>query len=134
MDEGKGTSAGDLMELYSVLVGQVQNYNSIIWQVPMALVAANFVALDYSTSQNPWALFALVVFNFAIIYAFYKMTVRQRAIIMATKAVEARLGSDYGDCIPKFKKRGVSAPRLLIWVLALLNAALLAYAVLPILT
>lgn len=130
MDEGKSTSIGDLLELYNVLVGQVQNYNGIIWQIPIALIVANFVALDYCTARNPWALFALFVFSCALIYAFYKMVVRQRVIIVATKVAEAKLSSSYGECIPKFKKHGVSAPMLLVGILAALNVALLAYAVL----
>ena len=117
----------NLIKLYAILIDQLQSYNNLIWQIPAALVVANFVALD-SSDYNPWACLALAVFNGAMVYAFYKMVVRQRSIVIATKAVERRLSEDYGDGIPKFRKHKISAPRLVLGVLAALDLLQLAYA------
>jgi hypothetical protein len=126
MRKPQRASKKDLIDLYTLLVGQLQNYNGIIWQIPVALVAANFVALDYAQGK-PWALLPLAIFNGVMIYAFYKMVVRQSAIIEATRSAERRLALDYGDVIPSFRKHGFSAPCALVVVLSMLDIALLIY-------
>ena len=116
------------IKLYALLVDQIQKYNSIIWQVPTALIAANFFAID-RFSSNPWPLLALFVFNSVLIYAFHRMVTQQRAVISAAKYSEVELRKVYDAFIPSFSDAKVRAPRLFVISLGVLNACLFVYAI-----
>ena len=114
------------IKLYTLLVDQIQKYNSIIWQVPTALIAANFFAIDKFISYPP-LLLALALFNAVLIYAFYRMVIQQRAIIDAARQSEAELKKTYNAFIPSFSVTKIRAPRLFVYTLSLLDACLFAF-------
>ena len=116
------------IKLYALLVDQMQKYNSIIWQVPTALIAANFFAIDKFIS-NPVLLFALTVFNTVLIYAFHRMVTQQRAIIDAARRSETELKETYSTFIPSFSETKMRAPRLFVIALGALNVCLFIYAI-----
>ena len=116
------------LKLYGLLVDQLQKYNSLIWQVPTALVAANIFALD-KLAGRPFALLAVWLFNAALIFTFYKMVMRQRAVITAAQSAEAQVRQAWPHFIPTFTPSKVPAPSLFVWTLVLLDALLLIYCV-----
>lgn len=120
------------LKLYGLLVDQLQKYNSIIWQAPTALVAANILALD-RLEAHPLLLLAVSLFNAALILAFYKMVLQQRALIAAARSAEARLRRAWPEFIPTFTPSKIRAPSVFVWTLAILDACLLIYSVLKIL-
>ena len=117
------------INLYLALVDQIQKYNSIVWQAPTALLAANILALD-KFSSNPFMLLVLSIFNATLIFAFYKMVAQQRTIIDASKAAEEILKATWPNFVPQFKKSKVSAPHLFVWTMGLLNLVLFVKALL----
>lgn len=122
-----GTGIGDNhINLYTALIDQLQKYNTIIWQGPTALIAANFFALDKFCS-NPLLLFVLFIFNSVLIYSFHRQVINQRVIINTTKKAEDELRKTFGIFIPKFPEPKVKAGSLLIWTLYMLNLMLLVY-------
>jgi hypothetical protein len=116
------------IKLYNILVEQLQKYNTVIWQIPTALVAANFLAIDKFLSR-PFLLFAISIFDAALIYVFQRMLVQQRAIISATQQSEKELREDFRPFIPDFPKKKINAPTIFLATLWILNAALFAYSV-----
>ncbi|MBI5054492.1 MAG: hypothetical protein HZC38_04450 [Chloroflexi bacterium] len=116
------------IKLYTLLVDQMQKYNSIIWQVPTALIVANFFGIDKFIS-NPAILFALFVFNTVLIYAFDRMVTQQRAIIDAARRSETELRNTYNTFIPSFSETKMRAPRLFVITLGALNICLLVYVI-----
>ena len=120
------------IKLYGILVDQLQKYNTIIWQIPTALVAANFLAIDKFHSNSP-LLLALSLFNASLIYVFQRMIAQQRAIIKATKSAEAKIKNRYATFIPTFPSKVVPAPKIFLCVIWLLNTVLLLYSVIGIL-
>ncbi len=116
------------IKLYTVLVDQLQKYNTIIWQVPIALMAANILALDKLLSK-PVFLLAISIFNAALIFAFYKMVTQQRVLIEASRSAENELKKNWLEFIPDFKPSKIRAPRLFVWILSLLNLGLFIYSV-----
>lgn len=119
------------VKLYSVLVDQLQKYNTIIWQIPTAIMAANVLALD-KLSSTPAFLLAVSIFNAALIFAFYKMVTQQRAIIDASRSAENELRKIWPAFIPNFKPSKFRSPGLFVWTLGLLNLCLFIYSVLRI--
>lgn len=114
------------IKLYSILVDQLTKYNTIIWQIPTALFAANILVLEKMISK-PYFVLTIFIFNSSLIFAFYKMIVQQRAIIDSVQNAEKTLKAVYPDFIPEFKVSKVRAPRLFVWTLSLLNMSLFAY-------
>lgn len=116
------------IKLYNLLVDQIQKYNTIIWQVPTALVAANFFALDKFLG-NPTLLLVLSIFNAVLIYAYHRMIIQQRAIINASQNAEDELKKVYQTFIPEFHRAGIRAPSLLAYSLWVIDFYLFVYAV-----
>ncbi len=116
------------IELYSLLVDQIQKYNSIIWQAPTALVIANLLVIENFIS-SPILLLVISIFNFGLIYAFNRMIIQQRAIINSTKTVEKLLRNKYPEFIPRFSKTKLHAPILLVIILYLLNLFLVIFSI-----
>jgi len=73
---------------------------------------------------------ALAIFNFAMVFAFHRMVVRQGEIIEATKKAQQDLcEKGFSAYVPVFKDRLPSARHRLVEVMLVLNFALLAYGV-----
>lgn len=115
------------LKLYNLLVDQIQKYNAIIWQVPTALIAANFFALD-KFFGNPAILLVLSIFNGVLIYAYHRMIIQQCAVIDATRKAEDDIKGAYPDFIPEFRRTGIRAPSLLVYSLWILDFCLFIYA------
>lgn len=114
------------VKLYTALVDQLQRYNTVIWQAPTALLAANVLALDKFRAV-PAAVVALSFLNAAIIFAFFKMVVQQQRIIEATRRAEDILKTHFNAFIPVFRPSSLRAPRLMVLTLTTLNLLLLFY-------
>jgi len=99
--------------------------SAILWQAP-ALAAANILAID--KLPNPLIALALATFNGAMIYAFWRMVVRQSEITSKTNEAEDALKDTYGAFVPRFEKSGVSSRFMLVSVMAVLDVGLLIYA------
>ncbi len=81
------------IKLYSLLVDQLQRYNTIVWQLPTALLALNLVVVGQLANQpgQPWWLLGVAAFDGSMVYGFRKIVMRQSALIRATKLAEDRL-------------------------------------------
>jgi hypothetical protein len=119
-------SEDNQIKLYSLLIDQLTKYNTIIWQVPIALFGANILVFD-KASTKPYFVLAMIVFNASFIFAFYKMVAQQRAIIDAAREAERELKVISKGLVPDFKSSKLSAPFLFVWILSSLNIALLLY-------
>ena len=60
------------IKLYALLVDQLQRYNTIIWQFPTALFAANVLAVDRLANQPLWLLFVALL-NLSMIFGFKRI-------------------------------------------------------------
>ncbi len=116
------------LKLYFALVDQLQRYNSIIWQAPTALLAANILAVERFRSF-PLLLLPVAFVNATLIFAYHRMVVQQAAIIDATRKAEGKLRNAYPDYVPSFKQSKIRAPRLMVWTLAMLDVALAVYSI-----
>jgi hypothetical protein len=116
------------IKLYISLADQLNKNNTIIWQVPTALILANLLVLDKS-HLKPFLLFALSIFNGVLIYAYHRMIVGQYAIAEAKKKIECELKKTFNIFIPEFPepKMKAEAGKLLIWTLWILNIVLFIY-------
>lgn len=109
------------IKLYSLLVDQIQKHTTVLWQFPVALLAADAFALD-KLAEKPLAMFLVGLSNFALAYSFLRLVMQQRCIIDATKLVEKDWQSGfYKTYIPNFS----SVPRPLrasVWLSVMLFA------------
>ena len=121
-------SEDNKMKLYGYLIDQLTKYNTIIWQIPTALFAANILVLDKMISK-PYFIITIVIFNSSLVFAFYKMIVQQRAIIEAVRKAEKSLRVNYIDFIPNFKISKIRATWLFVWTLGSLNLILFLYSI-----
>jgi len=83
------TTSGDHITLYGLLTDQVQKYNTLIWGLPIGLLAVNILALDKFLT-NGYVLIILVIFNLAILFAHFKMIWHQKILINASMAAEKK--------------------------------------------
>lgn len=111
-----------------MLVEQLHRYNTIFWQFPLALGAANLVAIQ-AYVRTPPLMLVLALISAPLIYALYKMYRTQDAIIRATRKAEEELRKHAPDFIPEFSPRWASAMPVVVVVLAILDIALLLYGV-----
>jgi hypothetical protein len=116
------------LKLYGLLIDQFQKYNTILWQAPAALVAANTFALD-RLRDKPSILLALAIFNGAFIYALWRVVGASRRIIDTMKTAQEDLLRDFPSYIPKFNERAGRSPELLLIVMWVLDGGVALYAV-----
>ena len=116
------------IKLYGVIVDQLHRCTSILWQAPIVLVAANVLALD-RLYERPWAVLALGLFDAAFIFGLHKIVLRQRSLVVARRRAENMLGDEgLADFVPKFEASRLSAPRVMLIALWLLDGDLLGWA------
>jgi hypothetical protein len=89
------------LKLYDMLLDQLQKHTTIFWQFPVALFAADFLAVD-KFLRHPKLLFGIFLINLALVYAFHCMVFYQSAIIDATRLAESRLRETNKDFIPQY--------------------------------
>ena len=116
------------VKLYGFLTDQLHKHQTIIWQLPLALIAANTFAIDKFHS-TPLMLLAVSAFDTAFIYVFQRMIFSQRGIIEACRVAERELRKEFPDFVPVFQTKRVPAPFLFLVALWLLVFALFAYSV-----
>jgi hypothetical protein len=76
------------LKLYSILVKQFQGYQSLIWQIPTALLVANFFVLEKFYNKSI-PLIALL-FNFGLIFVFQRMIINQHLIMMSLRSAKKK--------------------------------------------
>jgi len=116
------------VRLYVALVDQLHKYNSIIWQAPTALLAANAFAFNY-LRLLPLFLLGLSALDAALVFAFHKMVVQQKRIIAATQTAEEELKKRYPAFVPSFQPSRVRAPDVMVLTLVALNLCILIYSI-----
>lgn len=117
------------IKLYNMLLEQLMKYESTIWQIPTALVLGNFLAIGNFLSQ-PFPLAALAIFNFGLIFVFYRMIKAQEKIITAVRGAEEELRKSFSTFLPNFSARHkVYSPRLFTIILWLLELGFVIYIV-----
>jgi len=125
------------LRLYSLLVDQIHKYATIFWQFPTALLAANAFAIDKFLNEPPGILFGVALVDLALIYAFHRLILYQRAIIKAAKKAEIHFRrTQLKEFVPNFPRFSRFTPRATGMLLLVLYAAaisLLGYSVIPIL-
>ncbi len=118
--------------LYSSLTEQLFKHQAVIWQIPIALIVGNFVVLEKFYS-NLYVLWSLALFNFGLIFVWYRMIKSQKVIIKATRKAEKHFNEFYkgiyDDFLPDFGKKGhhVFAPYLFLFILTSLEIFLIIY-------
>ena len=117
----------DDLRLYLALVDQIQKYNTILWQVPTALMAANLLALD-RFANNGGVLLVLAIFDAVLIFAFYRLVQQQSILIRTSRQAEKALSGAHAQYVPAFPERSISARWLLVGTLVVGNLALVGYA------
>jgi hypothetical protein len=121
------------LKLYLGLVDQLQKHMTILWQFPMALLAANAFALDRFL-QQPFMVLALAIVDGVFTYALHRVVIQQHAIINATKAREEIFRqTGYSGFFPEFSTVKVGGPLLIIYMLWCLTASLAVFALIKIL-
>lgn len=120
-DDGKLDDTA--IKLYSLLVDSLHKYNSVIWQIPAALLAVNTFALD-KFSKDGVLLLALAFFDIALVYTFQRMVTSQQKIIAAARKAENEFKKNYDALIPEFKEGCLRAPKVMVFVLWFLVVAL----------
>ena len=90
------------LKVYTMLVDQIQKYNTILWQFPAAVLAANFLALD-KFSPRPHILFCVAALDCILAYVFQRLVAQQKAIIKASRNMESVLKlTSYAEFVPNF--------------------------------
>jgi len=113
--------------LYSLLIDQLQRYNSIVWQVPTALMAADVIALQ-QLQDRPIAMLGVSQVSLVLSFAYYRMVRQQGAIIQATQQAETSLRETHNAFIPQFSQSVVSARWLIVLGLTVFNIGLVVHA------
>lgn len=117
------------LKLYALLVDQLTKYNSIIWQFPTALLAAN--ALIIAKSIGHWLPIALLgVVNIPFAHAFHRLIRAQNALIASAKVAESVLLKEHPDFVPIFPTGGLRATTLMRCLMWLVPCGLLTYSLL----
>jgi hypothetical protein len=114
------------IKLYSLLVDQLLKYQRIIWQIPTALVLGDFLVIE-KFKHDPYVLLGLILYNFGLLYVFYRMIKNQSYLIDATRKAESILVTNYKDFLPHFKRPKISGPILFIRILIFLELFFLGY-------
>lgn len=114
------------IELYKLLLDQIQKYNTILWQFPTILSIANIIALFSIRDLNTIDANAITVFAIAdlgLAYAFTKMVITQSKIIDTAKEAEEELRNirGYENFVPYLEDHhSPSARWVLVWILWIL--------------
>ncbi len=131
MDEKVKTEKLELIKLYKVQLGSLQAYNTIIWQLPTALFAANAFAFD-KLSSTPEAFILIAVINYAQLLGVFPRHINNfQSVRDAVIEIEKKLSLSDAYAVPKFKVPTIKSPDIIKWALVLANTALLAYGVSP---
>lgn len=116
------------LDLYKLLVDQIQKYSTIVWQFPTALFAANTLAVD-KFLKSPQLLLALAIADVALVFAFQRLVSHQRTVIDAARKAEAILRqTKVAALIPDFRAPTIRATTVTLIALWAMTGALAIYA------
>jgi hypothetical protein len=115
------------LKLYAMLVEQLHKYVTVFWQFPLALLAANFLALDKFLC-HPKIMFGVSLVDCVFVFAIRRLVINQRCIITAIRKAEAILSTTgYDAFIPKFGRPKLPAPTVTVWTLWVLAIGLVVF-------
>jgi hypothetical protein len=117
----------EIVEIYGMHTDQILKYHAIQWQIPVALVVGNFLAIE-KFATSPLALLALALFDLSMIMVLWRLRIQQRSIVKATAVARERLKPYFGDAIPEFKRHKITAGGFSVFVLFVLWLGLLVHA------
>jgi hypothetical protein len=118
------------IRLYSLLIDQLQKYNSILWQAPAALFTANLLALGGKLLDQPSTAIAVAIFNGAFILALYRIVRAQETLIKTMRASEKALrNTDFQTYVPNFEESRFYSVTIFLVVMALLDLLMLGHAI-----
>jgi hypothetical protein len=117
--------------LYSLLTEQLFKHQTVIWQIPIALIVGNFLVLE-KFPVNLYVSWTLSFFNFGMLFVWYRMIKSQKVIIAATRKSEEvfrETHKEYKNYLPDFGKKGhrIFAPYVVLFVLCVLELCLIVY-------
>ena len=121
-----------ILRLYDIYTDSLHRYNTLLWQLPVAVATFNAVILHYFI-HKAWILFFTSLFNFIVIHSLYKRVFIQRAIIESIKVIESELSKDLkSGIIPNFQTDNkilkIKSASVLVLGLLSLNLILFLYA------
>lgn len=114
------------LKLYGLLVEQLHKYVTVFWQFPLALLAANFFALDKFLS-HPKILFVVSLVDCVLVFAFHRLVLNQRCIIKAIRGAEKDLRASYPKFVPEFGEPMIPAPTVTVLTLLVLAIGLVLF-------
>lgn len=128
MTEKDDISTEELLKLYEIYAEDNRTYNNIVWQFPTAFITINILFLNFLW-EKPQLLFVVVLLNFMLIQALFKLSFNQGAIIKSLQTIEKKLSNRYLNqpgIIPDFKKGiakilGIPSKYLIAYSLLILN-------------
>ena len=115
----------NLIKLYDGLVTQIYQYKSTIWQIPIAIVALNFISF-YHLNDNTSALIFLIIFDVGVIYTFHRFIAHQDILIQTTRLISDKLKNEYPDYIPTMRDEKLK-PALFMKVVLIIMVLLLIF-------
>lgn len=127
----------DILKLYELLLRDLQKFDGVLWQFPLALVSGNFlVVIQYfrePSLKNPIILLGLAVIDLLFMFNLLKHLDTRKAIVEATMKTEKYL-INAGNClsalVPTFPENdGSKGCKTLVWGLCWVNVAFLFYTV-----
>lgn len=115
----------NILKIYGIYSNDLQKYNNIIWQFPIALITLNVVSINFFLNK-PYVLLFISMANLIMLHALFKHIYHQRAIIKALKQIENELRKYYNeDMIPDFKTNNkiikIPSADLLFYTLLAMN-------------
>ncbi len=109
------------IRLYSLLIDELFRHQNTIWQIPTALLVANFIVL-INYQCNSAFLTVLWLFNAGMLYVLGNMIISQRKIVDTIDKAEKKLKSKYSDYLPQIKSNKLFyPPYLFLGILILLQ-------------
>jgi hypothetical protein len=98
----KINDVNNILKLQDVYSKSFESYNTIIWQLPAALITGNILLINFLPA---YFLFLIPIINFVFIYALFKFIHNQNAIRDALKEIQEKLRKDFGRMIPDFEEK-----------------------------
>jgi hypothetical protein len=114
------------IKLYSYLVDELFKHQTNIWQIPIALLSVNLIAI-YNFKSQGFPLIILWLFNAGLIFVFYQMIKAQMKIIETIRNAEKELGPTYAVFLPNIDNPRLKSPYVFLGILILLETIFAVY-------
>ena len=121
----------DIIKLYEIYSKDVQKYDTLIWQFPIALITVNILAIYYFIDHYQ-VLFFVTLVNFVLLHALFKHAHHRHAIITAIQKIELKLQEYYEQgMVPNFRVENwilkIKSTSLILYILLILNIGFFFY-------